>query len=135
MTDYLSASIRAASAGLAFQSTRMRVISENIANADATSSVAGGDPYRRKTISFETELDAGEPIRIAEIGVDKRPFNVTHEPGHPAADAAGFVKRPNVELMIEMADLREANRTYLANLQMVKQAREAIAATIDLLRT
>jgi flagellar basal-body rod protein FlgC len=135
MTDHLTATIRAASAGLSFQSTRLRIISENLANADATSRVAGGDPYRRKTISFETELDAGEPIKIAEISEDRRPFKVSHEPGHPAADANGMVKRPNVEFLIELADMREANRSYLANLQMVKQARDAITATIDLLRT
>jgi len=137
MIDPLQASSRLAGAGLEAQSMRLRVISENIANAQSTGRTPGADPYARKTITFKSELDRASgaaSVRVKDIGVDDTPFQVEYDPGNPAADEAGYVKLPNVNMLIEMADMREANRSYEANLQMVKQSRSMIAGLIDLLR-
>lgn len=137
MMDALSASLKVAGAGLAAQSARLRVVAENMANAQSTGKTAGADPYRRKTISFINELDHAtgvQLVRINAIGEDQTPFIVERDPGNPAADANGDVKRPNVNLLIEMGDMREANRAYEADLQMMKQSRELLAMTLDLLK-
>lgn len=137
MVDPLEAASKIAGAGLAVQSARLRVVSENLANAQSTGSAAGADPYARKTVTFESELDQAigvELVRVRSIGTDRSPFRVEHDPGHPAADAKGFVKYPNVNILMEMADMREANRSYEANLQVFKQARDLAAMTIDLLK-
>jgi flagellar basal-body rod protein FlgC len=137
MIDALQASLKIAASGLEAQSSRLRVVAENLANAQSTGTSPGADPYRRKTISFENELDrvsGGELVKVGRIGIDRADFRVEHDPGHPAADTAGFVKYPNVNMLIEMADMREANRSYEANLQIIKQAREMVSMTIDLLR-
>ena len=136
--DPLISSLRVAGSGLETQSARLRIVAENIANAQSTGSVAGADPYARKTITFESELDraSGENlVAIKSVGTDKTPFRIEHMPGNPAADDNGDVKMPNVDLLFEMADMREANRSYEANLQIVKQTRDMISQTIDLLRT
>lgn len=138
MMDPLSAAMKAAAAGLQAQSTRLRVVSENISNAESTSAVPGGDPYARKTLNFQGELDRAAGVtlvRASEPGLDDAPFRLERDPGNPAADAAGMVKRPNVDVLIEMADMREANRGYQANLQVIKQSREMVSMTIDLLRS
>jgi len=108
-----------------------------LANAQSTGRTPGADPYTRKTISFETEVDrvtGANLVRVESIERDRSPYRIEHDPGHPAADENGFVKLPNVNILVEMADMREANRSYEANLQVIKQAREMIAMTIDLLR-
>lgn len=138
MLDPLEAALRTASSGLEVQSVRLRVVSENLANAQSTGSVAGADPYRRKTVTFESELDQAmgvDLVRVKAVGVDRSEFRMEQDPGHPAADAKGFVKLPNVNILVEMADLREANRSYEANLQIFKQTRELTSMTIDLLRS
>lgn len=138
MLDPLQLSIQAAGSGLEAQSHRVRVVAENLANYDSTGNTPGAAPYTRKTITFVTELDrqAGiSMVRTERIGLDPTPYPKEYNPTHPAADAEGMVKRPNVNLIIELADMREANRSYEANLQVIKQAREMINATIDLLRT
>ena len=138
MLDSLQASMSVASSGLEAQSTRMRIVSENLANATATGRTAGADPYQRKTITFDAAMDraaGAQLVKVKEIGVDRTPFRVEYEPGHPAADKAGYVKLPNVNMLIEMADMREANRSYEANLQVVKQVRSMLGMTIDLLRS
>lgn len=115
----------------------MRVVSENLANAQSTGTTPGADPYRRKTITFENELDRVSGVtlvKLGDIGADRSAFRVELDPGHPAADASGYVKLPNVNMLIEMADMREASRSYEANLQVVRQAREMVSMTIDLLR-
>jgi len=137
MMDPLLAPLKVAASGLHAQSERMLIAAQNIANARSTASTPGGDPYRRKTISFASELDrqAGvDTVRVARRGVDERPFLSEYNPGHPAADSKGFVKMPNVNMVVETADLRDANRMYQANLQVVRQAREIVSMTIDLLR-
>jgi flagellar basal-body rod protein FlgC len=136
--DPLQAASRLASAGLEAQSLRMRVVSENLANAQSTGDAPGADPYSRKTVTFKAELDravGAASVRVRDIDVDKAPFRVEHDPSNPAADQNGNVKLPNVNALIEMADMREANRSYGANLQVIKQARAMVASVIDLLRT
>jgi flagellar basal-body rod protein FlgC len=136
--DPLISSLRVSGSGLQTQSARLRVVAENIANAQSTGALAGADPYSRKTITFESELDraTGDNIvAVKSIGTDKSPFRIEHMPGNPAADEKGDVKMPNVDLLFEMADMREANRSYEANLQVVKQTRDMISQTIDLMRT
>ncbi|NDW07058.1 flagellar basal body rod protein FlgC [Jiella pacifica] len=138
MIDPIVSSLKIASSGLSAQSTRLRVVSENIANANTTGDVAGADPYQRKTITFAAELDrlsGADLVKVSDVGRDQSPFIVEHDPGNPAANADGYVKMPNVNMLVEMADMREANRSYEANLQVVKQAREIINMTIDLLRS
>jgi flagellar basal-body rod protein FlgC len=135
--DPLSAASKIAGSGLEAQSTRLRIVSENIANARSTGDTPGADPYRRKTITFESELDRAtglQRVEVKKIGVDKRDFINEYDPGNPAADANGIVKMPNVNMLIEMADMREANRNYEANLQTIKQTRDMVAATLDLLK-
>ncbi|WP_363349771.1 flagellar basal body rod protein FlgC [Methylocystis echinoides] len=137
MIDPLDASLKIAASGLEAQSARLRVVSENMANAQSTGRVAGAEPYRRKTISFASELDRANGVnlvRVNSVGADPTPFPIEHDPGNPAADASGDVKRPNVNLLLEMGDLREANRAYEADLQMMKQTRDLVAMTVDLLK-
>ncbi|WP_336057460.1 flagellar basal body rod protein FlgC [Nitratireductor sp. CH_MIT9313-5] len=136
--DALTTAVKVAGTGLGAQSERMRVVSENLANAQSTSDVPGGDPYQRKTISFAAELDresGGSMVNISAIARDNTDFPLEYQPGHEAADENGYVKMPNVNMLVEMADMREANRGYEANLQVMKQARELISMTIDLLRS
>jgi flagellar basal-body rod protein FlgC len=136
--DALSTALKVAGSGLSAQSERLRIVSENLANAQSTSDVPGGDPYRRKTITFSAELDratGGSMVEISAIARDPSAFVVEYQPGHEAADEFGYVKLPNVNMLVEMADMREANRGYEANLQVIKQARELISMTIDLLRS
>jgi len=138
MVDPLQMALKVAASGLEAQSKRARVISENIANAHSTGNAPGANPYTRKTISFEAELNEASNthfVRVESIDFDNSPYPIKHDPGHPAADANGFVKLPNVNLLIELADMREATRSYEANLQVIRQARELISMTIDLLRT
>lgn len=138
MIDPLVASSRIAGSGMGAQSERMRVVAENIANAQSTGQTADSDPYTRKTITFRTALDRASgtaAVAVREIGEDKAPFKVEYDPGNPAADQNGNVKLPNVNMLIEMADMREANRSYEANLQMIKQTRSMVASIIELLRS
>ena len=138
MIDPLTAALKVVGAGLEAQSARMRVVAENLANAQSTGDTPGADPYQRKTITFASELDRLSGVSLVgvdRIGRDDRPFRVEYDPGHPAADKSGYVKMPNVNPLIELADMREANRSYQAALQMVKQSRNMISMTIDLLRS
>ncbi|ALN74163.1 MULTISPECIES: flagellar basal body rod protein FlgC [unclassified Aureimonas] len=137
MTDAISSALRIAASGLEAQSTRLRVVSENVANSRSTGETPGSDPYRRKTVTFTSEIDrltGAEIVHVKDVGVDRSEFKSEYDPGNPAADADGYVKMPNVSPLVEMADMREANRSYEANLQVIKQARELINLTIDLMR-
>ena len=134
--DFLK-SISIAASGLKTQAGRMRVISENIANADSTAQTPGGDPYRRKVPTFVSELDRtldAQVLTLGRIRQDPSQFKVKYEPGHPAADASGNVKYPNVNSLIEMTDMREAQRSYEANLNVVSATRRMIQRTLDILR-
>ncbi|PIP01200.1 flagellar basal body rod protein FlgC [Pleomorphomonas carboxyditropha] len=135
--DQLTAALRISGSGMQAQSTRMRVVSENLANAQSTGRTPGADPYRRKTVTFAEEIDhaMGTPaVVVKDIGADRSPFEVRHDPGNPAADANGNVKMPNVNVLIELSDLRQANRSYSANVEAITQARSMLTMNIDLLR-
>ena len=126
-----------ATSGLRAQAGRMRVISENIANVDSTAPTAGGDPYRRKVPSFSSALDRALDAKVVTLGkirTDPTAFHVKYEPGNPAADAAGNVKYPNVNPMIEMTDMRDAQRSYEANLNVIGATRRMIQRTLDILK-
>ncbi|UTD28503.1 flagellar basal body rod protein FlgC [Bradyrhizobium sp. WD16] len=134
--DFLKA-IDIASSGLRAQAGRIRVISENLANADSTAQAAGGEPYRRKVPTFTSELDRKLDAHVVGIGrvkPDKSPFRTKHEPGNPAADANGDVKYPNVNSLVEMTDMREAQRSYEANLNVITATRRMIQRTLDILK-
>ncbi|WP_068316790.1 flagellar basal body rod protein FlgC [Polycladidibacter hongkongensis] len=138
MIDPLSASLRITGAGLHAQSQRMRVVSENLANANSTGNTPGATPFTRKTITFTAEMDralGADLVKVKAIGTDKADFRIEHDPSHPAADENGNVKYPNVSPLIELADMRETSRSYEAGLQVMKQSRTMINRTIDLLRS
>ncbi len=134
--DFLR-SINVAASGLKAQSGRMRIIAENIANADSTASTPGGNPYQRKIPTFHTsfnkELDA-QVVELGRIQRDSAPFNSKYEPGNPAADANGYIKTPNVNSLIEQMDLKEAQRSYEANLGVIGATRRMLTRTLDILR-
>lgn len=137
MIDPLLAAQRTAASGLQSQSTRLRVISENLANIESTGNAPGSDAYRRKSVTFVQALD--EASGAATVSVDRvirdtAPFRLELRPGHPAADSQGYVKLPNVSMVVEMADMREASRSYEANLQVIRQVREMVSMTIDMMK-
>jgi flagellar basal-body rod protein FlgC len=130
-------SLMISAAGLRVQGERLRVISENVANADSVSEVPGGDPYRRKTITFQNALDrelGTSLVKVKKVGLDPSEFTRKYDPSNPAADNQGYVKLPNVNALIEMNDMREAQRSYEANLKVIEVARGMLQRTIDLLR-
>ena len=133
----LMESLMISAAGMRVQGERLRVISENIANADSTAAAPGGDPYRRKIPTFSSELDRELDARVMKMGriaQDRSEFRVKYDPSHPAADTSGNVKLPNVNSLVEMTDLREAQRSYEANLNIVTATRRMIQRTLDILR-
>ena len=133
----LMESLMISAAGMRAQGQRLRVVAENLANADSVSEVPGGDPYRRKTISFKNQLDRElgmETVQVSKVGEDPSDFRMKYDPGNPAADAKGYVKLPNVNSLIEMSDMREAQRSYEANLRAIEVARTMLQRTIDLIR-
>ena len=134
--DFLK-SMAIAASGLRAQSGRMRVIAENIANAESTAQRPGGNPYRRKIPTFRSEMDRAleaQTMTMGKVRQDPSEFRTKYEPGHPAADANGYVKYPNVNSLVEMTDMREAQRSYEANLNVIGATRRMIQRTIDLLR-
>jgi len=138
MIDPLRTATSLAGAGLQAQSVRLRVVAENIANARSTGATPGADPYTRKTVTFDSEFDrtlGAATVQVHAIGTDQTPFQVEYDPGNPAADKDGNVKMPNVNVILEMADMREASRSYEADLQMIKQSRSMTSQMLDLLRS
>ena len=127
-----------ATSGLRAQAGRMRVISENIANADSTAQSAGGDPYRRKVPTFSSALDRSLDAQVVTLGrikPDQSAFRVRYEPNNPAADATGNVKYLNVNSVVEMTDMRDAQRSYEANLNIISATRRMIQRTLDILKS
>ena len=134
--DFLK-TLTIAASGLRAQAGRMRIISENIANADSTPQSPGADPYRRKVPTFRSELDRTLDTQLIELGkvqTDSSAFRVKYEPGHPAADINGNVKYPNVNPLVEMTDMRDAQRSYEANINVISATRRIIQRTIDILK-
>ncbi len=136
MSEFQKA-MQIATSGMIAQNVRVRVISQNIANADSLATTPGGEPYQRQTVSFKNVMDRAsgvEVVEIGQVGVDRSEFGRTFDPGHPAADANGYVLLPKVKPLIEMVDLRQAQRSYEANLRVVDVTRTMVARTIELLR-
>jgi len=134
--DFLK-SLSIAASGLRAQAGRMRIISENIANADSTAQSATADPYRRKIPTFRSQLDREVDAQVVSLGrvrPDQGEFRLKYEPGHPAADANGNVKYPNVNALVEMMDMREAQRSYEANINVISATRRMLQRTIDILK-
>lgn len=131
-------SMAVSAAGMKAQGTRLKVIAENIANVNTTAETPGDLPYRRKVVTFQNALDRQmgvDTVRVAKIDVDKKDFERRYDPSHPSADADGYVLMPNVSTVIEAMDMREAQRTYEANLNAIDSARQMLMRTIDILRT
>ena len=118
------------------QQSRMRIIAENLANANSTSKTPGGDPYRRQAPVFQAAKVAGggQGVKMARVEPDKAPFNSTFDPNNPSADATGYVKTPNVDPLIEAMDMRDAQRAYEANLNVIETIRAMDSRTLDLLK-
>ncbi len=133
----ISKALDISASGMDAQSMRLRVISENLANQDTTGSTPGADPYRRKTITFGETIDqetGQSQVTVKEIGHDMSAFTTRYDPSHPAADAGGYVKTPNVSSFVELMDMREAERSYSANLNVMQTTRSMMTRAIDLLK-
>jgi flagellar basal-body rod protein FlgC len=135
--DDLLKTLRISGAAMKAQGARLRVISENIANADSLPSKPGELPYRRQTVVFKNELNRSiglDTIKLHKIDQDKSEFGKRFDPNHPAADADGYVLTPNVNKLVEMMDMKEAQRSYEANLNVIKSSKSMIQGTLDVLR-
>jgi flagellar basal-body rod protein FlgC len=133
----LDRALRISAAGMAAQSTRLRVVAENLANRDSTGESAGADPYRRRTVNFANRLDramGAELVSVSRIGKAPGDFPTRYEPSHPAADARGYIKTPNVDSLVEVMDMREAQRSYSANLSVLETTRGMLTRAIEALR-
>jgi flagellar basal-body rod protein FlgC len=137
-TSDFGRSMGIATSGLRAQAGRIKVISENIANADSTASTAGANPYRRKIPTFSSALDRALDAKVVTLGKvasDRSDFRTKYEPSNPAADQTGYVKYPNVNSMVEMTDMRDAQRSYEANLNVIGATRRMIQRTLDILKS
>ena len=133
----LDRALRISAAGMQAQSTRLRVVAENLANRDSVGQTPGADPYRRKTVSFQNRMDRElgvSTVRVSRVGTQPGEFPLRHDPSHPAADARGYVRTPNVDSMMETMDMREAQRSYTANLSVLEVTRGMLTRTIEALR-
>ena len=135
--DNIAATFSIANSALRAQSQRIRVATENLANADSTGKTPGANPYTRKVVSFESAMDDATGASVVQADgeeVDTAPYRIENIPGHPAADKNGNVKLPNVNMLVELADIREGTRSYDATVQVMKQARDLVNMTLDLLK-
>jgi flagellar basal-body rod protein FlgC len=133
----LKNAMKISASGMRAQGERLKVIAENLANSDSIGKTPGSDPYRRKVVNFKSELDralGANLVKAQKPQQDRSDFELKYDPGHPAANADGYVKMPNVKSVIEMADMREAQRTYEANLNVIDSAKSMLNRTVDLLR-
>ena len=135
--DFLK-SIAIAASGMRAQAGRMRIISENIANAESTASTPGGDPYRRRIVTSRDEIDRqldAHVVKLGQVATDTSDFRVRHEPDNPMADSKGDVKYPNVNALVEITDFRDAQRSYEANINVISSTRRMLQRTIDILKS
>jgi len=124
-------------AGMKAQGDRLRVIAENLANESSAPDRPGGDPYRRKIVTFKNVLDrelSVNKVKVDKVREDQTEFPLRYDPTHPGANADGYVKMPNVNTLVELMDMREAQRSYEANLNMIEVSKSMLARTLDLLR-
>jgi flagellar basal-body rod protein FlgC len=131
-----SKSMSVAASGLRAQTERMKTIAENIANASSTSQVPGGDPYRRKIATISSSFDRELGANLVEAGKpmdDKSAFRTQYDPGNPNADKQGYIKLPNVDSLVEIMDMREAQRSYEADLTVMDATKSMMSRTVDLL--
>ncbi len=134
----LNKTMKISAAGLQAQEARMRAIAENLANADSVATTPGGEPYRRKLVTFQNVLDRQLGVNVVQVGKvirDKSELKNRYDPQNPAADADGYVKLPNVNPLIEAMDMRQAQRSYEANLTVIDAAKSMLGKAIDLLRS
>lgn len=137
MAGNLNVSADVAASGMRVQAERLKVIAQNMANADSVSTEPGGEPYRRQVVSFQNYVDAesgAQMVRVDKVVKDNSPFEKQYAPNHPGADAQGYISLPNVNPLIEMMDMKEAQRAYDANLNMLKTAREMNSSVLDILK-
>lgn len=137
MAGNLSVSADIAFSGMKAQSERLRVISENMANADSVGIRPGEDPYRRQVVTFKNYIDketGAEMVKVDRVVKDESQFQKKYAPNHPGADAQGYVSLPNVNPLIEMMDMKEAQRSYEANLSMVQTSRDMNSKILDILK-
>jgi flagellar basal-body rod protein FlgC len=137
MPGDLNQAMSVSASGMDVQTVRLRVIAQNIANQDTTGTTPGADAYRRKTVTFETTLDkavGADTVDVKNVGVDKSDLPLRYDPANPAADAKGYVKIPNVNTFIEVMDMREAERSYSANLSVMQATRSMVNRTIEMLK-
>ena len=133
----ISKALAVSARGMDAQTARLRVIAENLANQDTTGSTPGADPYRRKVITFENRVDralGADVVRVKKIAPDQGALPMRYDPSHPAADTQGYVKTSNVNSFIEVMDMREAQRSYSANLNVLEATRSMLTRTIELLK-
>lgn len=133
----LKSSVDVSASALRAQSLRMRIIAENLANADSVAATPGGDPYRRRIATFQADVDrasGGTGVEVRGIVTDKSAFARVYQPGHPAADGKGYLLMPNVNGLVEAADMKAAQRSYEANLSAIEAAKSLTMRTIDLLK-
>ena len=133
----LDKALRISARGMQAQTTRLRVIAENLANQDTTGSTPDVPPYRRKTVDFENQMDRATGqnlVKVKKVGQDKSAFPQRFEPSHPAADKNGYVRTPNVNSFVEVMDMREAQRSYSANLQVMQVTRGILTRAIEMLK-
>ncbi len=137
MTDNLKSAMFVSASGMRAQGFRLKIVSQNIANVSSTADSPGADPYRRKVTTFENVLDRelnARLVKAQKVSEDPSEFGIRHDPKHPAADKKGIVKLPNVNVLVEMMDMREAQRSYEANLSMIETSKNMMSRTIGLLR-
>src|SRR6185437_3549651 len=137
MPTELSGAMTISAAGMDAQAERLRVVAQNLANQDTTAAMPGADPYRRRTISFQAVMDetaGGETVKVKDIGTDPTAFPQKYDPANPAADSQGYIKLPNVNSFMEIMDMREAERSYNANLSVMQASRSMANRTIDILK-
>ena len=136
VTSTATAAVSVATSALRAQQARMRIIAENIANADSGATTPGGDPYQRQMPVFEPDMqaDGGRGVKLARVQPDTTAFHTEYNPSAPGADAKGYVKMPNVEPLTEAMDMKEAQRAYDANINMIETARAMQMRTLDIIK-
>jgi flagellar basal-body rod protein FlgC len=135
--DELKTANAIAVSGMNAQSRRLRVVAENMANADSLPQAPGAEPYRRKIVTFKTELDketGANKVQVSKVSQDQSQLSRKYDPSHPAADREGYVLAPNVNPLIELMDMREAQRSYEANMNVINASKAMLSKTIDMLR-